>query len=162
MLLEQAWLLRKQQLSSKKMLTLEWSESRGGDNFLKHKLSRLMCSRGSNNNKPNWWKRIQKKTQIQFLCPWSNQILNLLVTANNNKRSESVCVMEVWLVVLAKNAARRWTHTERIWHDRSQIDSDACATELTVQLHRGSQLDPRVDRGEEDGGDSNYDWTASN
>jgi len=35
------------------------------------------------------------KIQIQFLRPWSNQILNLFVTANNNKRSESVRVMRI-------------------------------------------------------------------
>jgi len=62
---------------------------------------------GSNDNKPNCWKRIRKRMQRQFLCPWSNQILNLPILANNNKRSESVCVMGVWSVVSAKNAARR-------------------------------------------------------
>jgi len=35
----------------------------------------------------------RKKLQIQFLCPWSNQILNPPILANNNKRSESVCLM---------------------------------------------------------------------
>jgi len=60
-----------------------------------NKRLKLTFSRGSSNNKPNWWMRIRKEKQIQFLCPWSKQILNLFVTANNNKRSESVCVMEV-------------------------------------------------------------------
>jgi len=32
-----------------------------------------------------------------FLCPWSNLILNPLVTANNNKRSELVRVMGILL-----------------------------------------------------------------
>jgi len=76
---------------------------------------------------------MRRKTQMRFLCPWSNQILNLLIAANNNKRSEPVCIMEVWSVVSAKNVAWQWTHTERIWHDRSQINFDACATELSVQ-----------------------------
>jgi len=77
------------------MLMLKWSESQEGNNYLNDKLLKLTFSRGSNNNKPNWWKRIRMKIQIRFLRPWSNQILNLLVTANNNKRSESVRVMEV-------------------------------------------------------------------
>jgi len=44
----------------------------------------------SNNNKPNRWKRVRKKMQMWFLHPWSNQIPNPFVAANNNKRSESV------------------------------------------------------------------------
>jgi len=77
------------------MLTLEWSESREDNNHLNDKLLKIMFSRGSNNNKRNWWMRIRKEKQIQFLCPWSNQILNSFILANNNKRSESVCVMNV-------------------------------------------------------------------
>jgi len=65
-------------------------------------------------------------------------------------------------VVSAKNDARRWMHTKMICHDRSQIDSDACATELSKQLRRGSQLDAGLDRGEEDGGDSTHNRTANN
>jgi len=82
-------------ISFKMMLMLEWSGSREGNSFLNNKLSRLMFSCRSNNNKSNWWKRIRKTMQIlvQFLCPWSHQLLNSTVMANNNKRSESVCIM---------------------------------------------------------------------
>jgi len=80
-------------ISFKMMLMLEWSGSREGNSYLIDKLSRLMFLRGSNNNKPIWWKRIRKKIQIQFLCPWLNQILNSTILANNNKRSELVCIM---------------------------------------------------------------------
>jgi len=40
---------------------------------------------------------MRKKMQKQFLHPWSNQIPNPLVTANNNKRSESVRVTNILL-----------------------------------------------------------------
>jgi len=40
---------------------------------------------------------MRKKIQKRFLRPWSNQILNPLVTANNNKRSESVRVTDILL-----------------------------------------------------------------
>jgi len=130
--------------SFKMMLMLEWSELREGNCYLNDTPSRLMFSRGSsNNNKPNWWNRMRKKMQIQFLCPWSNQILNPPIPANNNKRSKSVCIIGTWSVVSAKNATRRWMHTKRIWYNQSQIDLDACATKLSAQLHRGSQLDTR-------------------
>ena len=77
------------------MLMLEWSESREDNNYLNYKLLKLTFSRGSNNNKPNRWMRIRKEKQIQFLCPWSNQILNSFIQANNNKRSESMCITNV-------------------------------------------------------------------
>jgi len=76
---------------------LEWSEWQGDNHHLNDKLSRLTFLRDSNNNKPNWWKRMRKKTQKRFLPPWSNQIPNPLVAANNNKRSESVRVTDVLL-----------------------------------------------------------------
>jgi len=38
---------------------------------------------------------MRKKIQKRFLCPWSNQIPNPLITANNNKRSESVRVTNI-------------------------------------------------------------------
>jgi len=56
---------------------------------------RLTFLRDSNNNKPNRWKRIRKKIQKRFLRPWSNQIPNPLVSANNNKRSELVRVTNI-------------------------------------------------------------------
>jgi len=40
---------------------------------------------------------MRKKMQKRFLRPWSNQIPNPLVTANNNKRSESVRVTGILL-----------------------------------------------------------------
>jgi len=40
---------------------------------------------------------MQKKTQKRFLRPWLNQIPNPLVTANNNKGSESVRVTDILL-----------------------------------------------------------------
>jgi len=40
---------------------------------------------------------MRKKMQTRFLHPWSNLILEPLVTANNNKRSELVRVMRVLL-----------------------------------------------------------------
>jgi len=67
------------------------------ENCLNDKLLKLTFLKGSNNNKPNRWKRTQKKTQMQFLRPWSNLILKPLVAANNNKRSELVRVMGVLL-----------------------------------------------------------------
>ena len=84
--------------SGRKMLTFEWlerSESLGGNNHLNDKHSRLTFLRDSNNNKPNRWKRIRKKIQKRFLHPWSNQIPNPLVSANNNKRSELVRVTNI-------------------------------------------------------------------
>jgi len=103
-------------VSFKMMLMLEWSELREGNNNLNDKLLKLTFSKGNNNNnKPNRWKRMQKKMQIRFLCPWSNQILNPLVTANNNKRSKSVHVMEVLLGDVGEEISHRhWTHTTRI------------------------------------------------
>jgi len=38
---------------------------------------------------------MRKKMQTQFLRPWSNLILNPLVAANNNERSELVRVMGI-------------------------------------------------------------------
>jgi len=40
---------------------------------------------------------MRKKIQKRFLRPWSNQIPNPLVAANNNKRSESVRVKDILL-----------------------------------------------------------------
>jgi len=40
---------------------------------------------------------MRKKVQKWFLRPWLSQILNPLVTANNNKRSESVRVTDILL-----------------------------------------------------------------
>jgi len=82
-------------ISFKIMLMLVWSKSRERNSYLNDKLLKFTFSRDSNDNKLNRWMRIRKEKQIQFLCPWLNQILNLFVTANNNKRSKSVCVMEV-------------------------------------------------------------------
>jgi len=84
-------------VSFKMMLVLAWSESREINSNLNDKLLKLAFLKGSTNNKPNRWKRMRKKTQMRFLCPWSNLILNSLVAANNNKRSELVRVMEVLL-----------------------------------------------------------------
>jgi len=56
------------------------------------------------NNKPNRWKRIRKKIQIRFLRPWSNLILKPLVSANNNKGSELMCVMEFCSEKSVKNS----------------------------------------------------------
>jgi len=75
------------------MLTqLKWKED---DNSFKckHLQITLLNVSSNNNNKPNRQKRVQMKTQMRFLCPWSNQIPDLFVAANNNKRSESVRVM---------------------------------------------------------------------
>jgi len=77
-------------IAFKMMLMLKWSEPQEDNNYLNDKLLKLTFSRGSNNNKPNRRMRTQKEKQIQFLCPWSNQILNSFILANNNKRSESV------------------------------------------------------------------------
>jgi len=80
------------------MQTVEWleqSESREGYNHLNDKHSKLTFLRDSNNNKPNRWKEMRKKMQKRFLRPWSNQIPNPLVSANNNKRSKSVRVTNV-------------------------------------------------------------------
>jgi len=93
LLLEQARLLREQHHLFQDDVEARMVRAREGNSYLNDNLSRLMFSCGSNNNKPNWWKRIRKKMQIQFLCPWSNQILNSTILANNNKRFESVCVM---------------------------------------------------------------------
>jgi len=82
-------------IAFKTMLTLEWSESQEDNNCLNDKLLKLTFSRASNNNKPNRWMRMRKEKQMQFLRPWSSQILNSFILANNNKRSKSVCVMNV-------------------------------------------------------------------
>jgi len=47
---------------------------------------------------------MRKKMQMQFLRPWSNLILNPLVAANNNERSEFVRVMGFCLGMSAKNS----------------------------------------------------------
>jgi len=57
------------------------------------KLLKLTLLKDSNNNKPNQQMRMQKKMQMRFLRPWSKQILDPFIVANNNKRSESVRVM---------------------------------------------------------------------
>jgi len=112
------------------MLMLEWSELQGGNNNLNDKLLKVMFLKGSNNNKPNWWKRIRKKTQIWFLRPWSNQILNPLVTANNNKRSESVCVMEVLFGDVGEE------HHTNIGRTRQGFDAgDSKSTQMHAQLN---------------------------
>jgi len=78
-------------------LMLAWSESQGIENHLNNKLLKLTFLKDSSNNKPNRWKRMRKKMQMRFLRPWSNPILNPLVAANNNKRSELVRVMGILL-----------------------------------------------------------------
>jgi len=78
-------------------LMLAWSESQDVENYLNDKLLKLTFLKGSNNNKPNRWKRMRKKMQMRFLRPWSNLILKPLVAANNNKRSQLVRVMRVLL-----------------------------------------------------------------
>jgi len=72
-------------IAFKMMLMLEWSELREDNNCLNDKLLKLTFSRDSNNNKPNWRMRMRKEKQIQFLCPWSNQILNSFILVNKTK-----------------------------------------------------------------------------
>jgi len=94
---------------------LEQSESREGKYHLNDKLLKHTFLNNNNNNKPNRWKRMRRKIQIRFLHPWSNPILNPLVTANNNKRSELMCVMEFLLGDVGEEFYNGdWTHTIRI------------------------------------------------
>jgi len=112
------------------VLMLKWSELREGNNNLNDKLFKLMFLKGSNNNKPNRWKRIRKKIQIRFLRPWLHQILNPLVTANNNKRSESVRVMEVLLGDVGEEY-----HTD-IGRTRQGFDTiDSKSTQMHARLN---------------------------
>jgi len=100
------------------MLMLAWSWPRdveNSENHLNDKLLKLTFLKDSNNNKPNWWKRMRKKTQMRFLRPWSNLILKPLVAANNNKRSELMCVMGILLGDVGEEFHNGdWTHTIRI------------------------------------------------
>jgi len=84
----------KHSISHKMQLPLKQSGWREANNFLKHELLKLTFFHGSNNNQSNWQKRMQKKAQMQFLCPQSIRILNLLGLANNHKTTESMCMQE--------------------------------------------------------------------
>jgi len=55
-----------------------------------------------------------------------------------------------------------WTDTIRIWYDQFRINSDACATELSVRLRRGSQLSLESDCGEEDGEELTHNRITNN
>ena len=86
---------------------LAWSWPRDvehSENYHNDKLLKLTFLKDNSNNKPNRWKRIRKKIQIRFLPPWSNPILKPLVSANNNKGSELMCVMEFCSEMSVKNS----------------------------------------------------------
>jgi len=85
-------------ISFKMMLTLEWSGSREGNSHLNDKLLRCMFLHGSNNNKPNQWKRIRKKMQIHFLCPWLYQTLIQLLwlTTTKDPNQCASCEIDRW------------------------------------------------------------------
>jgi len=56
---------------------------------------------------------MRKKMQKRFLRPWSNQIPKPLVTANNNKRSESVRVTDILLGDVGEECHTNVGHTQQ-------------------------------------------------
>jgi len=68
--------------------------------------------------------------QKRFLHPWLNQILNLLALANNNKRSESVRVMEVLIGDVSEEY-----HAD-VGHTRQGFDTiDSKSTQMHARLN---------------------------
>jgi len=77
--------------------------------------------------------------QMRFLCPWSNQILNPLVTANSNKRSELVRVMEV---LLGDVGEEHHTDIGRTGQGFDTIDSKSTQMHAQLNYHHCCAMDP--------------------
>jgi len=82
---------------------------------------------------------MRKKTQKRFLCPWSNRIPNPFVTANNNKRSESVRVTDVLLGDIGEECNSNIGRT----HQRfGTIDFESTQMHARLKQHYGYTVDP--------------------
>jgi len=79
---------------------------------------------------------MRKKMQMRFLRPWSNQILNLFVMTNNNKRSESVRAL------FGDVGEEHHTNNGRTRQGFDAIDSKLTQMHARLNLHHSCIVDP--------------------
>jgi len=77
--------------------------------------------------------------QKRFLCPWSSQIPNPLVVANNNKRSESVRVTDIQRGDVGEECH---TNIGRTPQGFDVIDFESTQMHARLKQHCGCAVDP--------------------
>jgi len=82
---------------------------------------------------------MRKKTQKRFLRPWSNQIPNPLIAANNNKRSKSVRVTNVPLGDVGEECHTNVGLTPQGF---DAIDFKSTQMHARLKQHDGCAVDP--------------------